>query len=285
MKNFKVNFNKTLDKKELKKILSWFISNFGSLRTQKLIDKLKKIGFDTSTKTGISLGIEDLKIPPLKKNILINTEKENKKFLLKSEKGEINKLKRTEKINQNWNIANEILKNEVLNHFRQTDLISPLYMMTLSGARGNISQIKQLVGMRGLMSDSQGEIINLVIKNNFREGLNSIEYFISCYGARKGLVDTALKTANSGYLTRRLIYSSQNQIIKKQTCNTKENKLIVNYKKNKKDYQNIIEKLIGRVISKNILEEGTNKILVSYGQDICNVRLELFNQKFLKMFY
>lgn len=273
MKNIKLNYNKTLDKKELKNLLKWFISNFGSLRSQKLIDKLKELGFKVATETGISLGIEDLKIPPIKKNILENTEKEIKASLIKLEKGKINILKRTEKINQAWNVANEILKNEVINHFRQTDLISPLYMMTLSGARGNISQIKQLIGMRGLMSDSQGEIISLAIKNNFREGLNSIEYFISCYGARKGLVDTALKTANSGYLTRRLIYSSQNQIIKKYTCNTKQNKMVINLKKNKKDYKNTMENLIGRVIAKDIVEEKTKKILISYGQDICNVRL------------
>lgn len=272
MKNIKLNYNKTLDKKELKNLLKWFISNFGSLRSQKLIDKLKELGFKVATETGISLGIEDLKIPPIKKNILENTEKEIKASLIKLEKGKINILKRTEKINQAWNVANEILKNEVINHFRQTDLISPLYMMTLSGARGNISQIKQLIGMRGLMSDSQGEIISLAIKNNFREGLNSIEYFISCYGARKGLVDTALKTANSGYLTRRLIYSSQNQIIKKYTCNTKQNKMVINLKKNKKDYKNTMENLIGRVIAKDIVEEKTKKILISYGQDICNVR-------------
>ena len=275
MKKLKLNFNKRIDKNELKKLLSWFISNFGSLRTQKLVDKLKILGFEHSTKTGISLSIEDLKVPPTKINILKNTEKEISITYKKMEKGEINIIKSTEKINQSWNIANEILKNEVITHFKQTDILNPLYMMTLSGARGNISQIKQLVGMRGLMSGSQGEIINLAIKTNFREGLNVIEYFISCYGARKGLIDTALKTANSGYLTRRLIYSSQNQIIKKSDCFSKYNKLILIIKNSKKNYKITIDKILGRVIAKDIIQN--NKKIIGYGQDICNVRIRTMN--------
>jgi DNA-directed RNA polymerase subunit beta' len=273
MKKLKLNFNKRIDKSELKKLLSWFITNFGSLRTQKLVDELKTLGFYHSTKTGISLGLEDLKIPPTKNTILKNTAKEINIIHKKMEKGQINLLKSTEKINQSWNTANEILKNEVINNFKQTDILNPLYMMTLSGARGNISQIKQLVGMRGLMSGSQGEIINLAIKTNFREGLNVIEYFISCYGARKGLIDTALKTANSGYLTRRLVYSSQNQIIKKSDCFTKKNKLILVVKNTKKNYKITIEKILGRVIAKDIIED--NKKIIGYGQDICNVRTKI----------
>jgi DNA-directed RNA polymerase subunit beta' len=144
--------------------------------------------------------------------------------------------------------------------------------MTISGARGNISQIKQLVGMRGLMSDSKGEIINLPIINNFKEGLNIIEYFISCYGARKGLVDTALKTANSGYLTRKLIYSSQNQIINKQNCKTSYKKLINLKQNNKKDYNKNKELLLGKVIAKELINPYNNEIIVYKNQDICNVR-------------
>jgi len=274
MKVMRFYFNNTINKNQLKEILNWFIKNYGSLRTQKLLDKLKEIGFQSATQTGISLSIEDLKIPKAKENIIKNTEQEVKKILNYYEIGELNIIAKTERLNKIWNTTNELIKNEVLINFRQSNLLNPLYMMTFSGARGNISQIKQLVGMRGLMSDSKGEIIELPIKNNFREGLNSIEYFISCYGARKGLIDTALKTANSGYLTRRLIYASQNQIIKKPDCYTKYSDVIFIDKSNKENFNNTIESLIGRVTARDIFESENNKLIVSSGQDICNVRFE-----------
>ena len=259
-KKTRIFFNNTVNKNQLKEILNWFIKNFGSLRTQKVLDKLKQIGFQQATQTGISLNIEDLKIPLTKKNIILNTEKQAKEITNHYEKGKLNTVKKTEKLNKIWNTANELLKNEVLMNFRQTNLLNPLYMMTFSGARGNISQIKQLVGMRGLMSDSKGEIIDLPIKSNFKEGLNSIEYFISCYGARKGLIDTALKTANSGYLTRRLIYASQSQIINKPNCNTKYCEMILINNKTKENYTRTIENLIGRVLAKEIKEKQTLKL-------------------------
>nr|YP_009503401.1 RNA polymerase beta'' subunit [Euglena clara]AXA45457.1 RNA polymerase beta'' subunit [Euglena clara] len=268
------NFNKTFNKNELKNIISWFLTNYGSLRTTKLIDKLKKIGFKNATTAGISIGIEDLRIPKTKEILLRNSAKILYKNDRRYEQGKTNIISHFEKISLIWNTTNELLKDEILINFRQTDLLNPLYMMTLSGARGNISQIKQLVGMRGLMSDSQGEIINLPIKNNFKEGLNIIEYFISCYGARKGLIDTALKTANSGYLTRRLIYVTQGEIVKKPNCFTKHSNLILIKKNNKKEYKKIKEKLLGRVLAKTIIEKKSGKILVSYGQDICNYTLK-----------
>lgn len=270
MQKIKLIFNKNIDKNEIKFLIKWYITNFGSLRTQKLIDKLKSLGFKYSTKFGISLSTEDLKIPSLKKNIFKTTQTSLNKIDLNYEKGKINYLKKTEKMNQIWNNANNVLKNEITLNYKQTDLLNSLYMMILSGARGNISQIKQLIGIRGLMSDSKGEIINLPIASNFKEGLNIIEYFISCYGARKGLVDTALKTANSGYLTRKLVYTSQNQIINKQNCNTNFKKLIIINKKNKRAYIKTKELLIGQVIAKEII---INNIIINKGQDICNVRL------------
>lgn len=274
MKRSNLVINKNIDKNEIKSLINWYIVNYGSLRSQKLTDKLKILGLKYSTDTGISLNIRDLKIPPTKREIFINTKKNIREINLTYEQGIINFSKKTEKINQLWNNTNELVKNEIILHYRQTNLLNPLYMMILSGARGNIAQIKQLIGMRGLMSDSQGEIINLPITSNFKEGLSTIEYFISCYGARKGLVDTALKTANSGYLTRRLIYTSQNQIINHQDCQTKFKKLIGIKKNNKKNYQLSKENIIGNVIAKEIVDKTTNKIIIDKGQDICNVRFE-----------
>lgn len=269
-----IKLNKTITKNEIKNLIEWFIANFGGLRTQKLLDKLKELGFKIATKTGISIGINDLRVPSSKKNLITNAEKDVCKLNRMKNLGEITIVEYTEKTNQIWANANELLKNEIIENFKQTDLINPIYIMTLSGARGNISQIKQLVGMRGLMSDSQGEIISLPIKSNLKEGLNVVEYFISCYGARKGIVDTALKTANSGYLTRRLIYASQNQIIKKTDCKTNKCKLMLSHINSKKIYKKYIEDLVGRVTAKDILNEKGEKI-VSYGQDICNVRFLL----------
>jgi DNA-directed RNA polymerase beta' subunit len=262
--------NRTFDKNEVKKFITWFLNNYGTLRTIKLLDKLKTIGFENSSYSGISLGIEDLKIPKIKEKLIKNTEKKLRKNEERFKKGDINIIEKVDSITKSWNITNELLKKEVIINFRQTDLVNPLYIMTFSGARGNISQIRQVVGMRGLMSDSQGEIINLPIKSNFKEGLRTTEYFISCYGARKGLVDTALKTANAGYLTRRLIYVAQNQIIRQPNCKTNQGILIHIEKKSKSFYKMTKENLIGRVLSKEIRNPENNKVLASTGQDICN---------------
>nr|AMD08027.1 RNA polymerase beta'' subunit [Euglena mutabilis] len=265
-----ININKNQTKNELKNLINWFTQNYGSLRTTKLVDSLKKLGFKYSTQAGISLGIEDLNIPKIKKELLTQSENKLGKMDFFSNQGYLNNILYMEKVVQTWDQTNEKLREEIINNFRQTSLINPLYMMTLSGARGNISQIKQLVGMRGLISDSQGEIMELPIKNNFREGLNIVEYFISCYGARKGLVDTALKTANSGYLTRRLIYTSQAVIIKQPNCRTKYKNLILGLKNNKKNYKNSKENLLGRILARDIKNDKNQTIIASEGQDICN---------------
>lgn len=268
-KNIQININKNQTKNELKNLINWFTQNYGSIRTTKLIDSLKKLGFKYSTQAGISLGIEDLLIPKIKTELLKDSENKLEIMESNSNKGYLNDIVYMEKVVQIWDQTNEKLREEIINNFRQTNLLNPLYMMTLSGARGNISQIKQLIGMRGLISDSQGEIIDLPIKNNFKEGLNIIEYFISCYGARKGLVDTALKTANSGYLTRRLIYTSQSIIIKQPNCKTLYKNLILGLKNSKKNYRNSKNNLIGRVLARDI-KNLENKIIASENQDICN---------------
>lgn len=270
MKKREISCNKTFNKNEIKKLIYWFLTNYGSIRTTKLLDELKFLGFNYATTAGISLGIEDLKIPTIKTKLIKNTEKSMEKTETKLETGKIDILKKLEKITESWNNTNEVLKNELITNFRQTDLLNPVYMMTFSGARGNISQIKQLVGMRGLMSDSKGEIINLPIKSNLKEGLKITEYFISCYGARKGLIDTALKTANSGYLTRRLIYVAQSQTIKQPNCKTNKGILIMNLKTDKNAYNKTRKSIIGRVLAKNINKNETNKLIASAGQDICN---------------
>lgn len=262
--------NKTFNKGEIKNLIQWFLINYGSIRTCKFVDELKILGFKHATKAGISLGIEDLKIPEHKEKLFEDTEKTINETQKELRNGNITLLNNTEKVRKSWNITNEITKDEIINNFKQKDLLNPIYMMTFSGARGNISQIRQIVGMRGLISDLKGDATDLPIKSCLKEGLNIIEYFISCYGSRKGLIDTALKTANSGYLTRKLIYASQNQIIKKPKCKSKRGIMILLNKKNKRFYNLSKEKMIGRVVAKNVKDPQTGKLLVSEGQDICD---------------
>lgn len=265
----KIIFNQKFDKKKIRNLINWFLNNYGSIKICNLLTTIKDVGFEYATKSGISLGPEDLIIPDIKKKLINNTEKSLLKIKLKLKQGKINKLQYNQKLIQTWNITNETIKKEIIRNFKQIDLLNPVYMMIFSGARGNISQIKQLVGMRGLMSDSKGEIINVPIKHNLKEGLTINEYFISCYGARKGIIDTALKTANSGYLTRKLIYASQNISINQPNCNTKKVTLVKILNSNKKNYLTTKEKILGRIINEDVLGKEKNKI-ISKGQDICN---------------
>lgn len=267
MKKF-IICNKNFDKRRLKDLIEWFLENYGNIKTCQLIEKLKTIGFNYSTKSGISLGLEDLKIPKEKKFLIQKYNKQIKNKRKNLKKGKLNKPDYIKNNIKNFIYSNELLRKKLIRSLKETNIMNPVYMMIISGARGNILQIKQLIGMRGLMSDSKGEIINIPIKTNLKEGLKKEEYFISCYGARKGVIDTALKTANSGYLTRRLIYASQNIFIKQSDCKTKRGKIIKLKNFDRKRYQESREQILGRILNENISNE--NKILISKGQDICN---------------
>nr|YP_009512134.1 RNA polymerase beta subunit [Euglena hiemalis]AXI98005.1 RNA polymerase beta subunit [Euglena hiemalis] len=266
-----ISFNKVFDKSEIRNLISWFLNNYGSIRTKKFLDRIKEFGLLYATTTGLSLGLDDLKIPPSKLNLVKISEDSLARTERKYRNGLISLSNCLQKENDTWNIINQTLKNDGILNLRQSDYLNSLYAMTLSGARGSIAQVKQLIAMRGLVSDSQGNLITFPIKSNFKEGLNIVEYFVSCYGARKGLIDTALKTANAGYLTRRLIYTVQGLIIKKPNCFTTQTNLIILEKQTKQDFKLLKSKLIGRVVSETIKNENTGEILISNGQDICNV--------------
>jgi DNA-directed RNA polymerase subunit beta' len=183
----------TLTKKLLELIIHETFSKFGSISCSSLLDSLKLLGFSYATSAGISITIEDLKTPDSKKKFIEQTNFEIKKISKEWEEGNISDVERFQTILDNWNIATESLKNRIIDYYQQYDPTNNLYIMAFSGARGNMSQVRQLVGLRGLMSDQEGKIIDLPIQRNFREGLSSIDYVISSYGARKGIVDTALK--------------------------------------------------------------------------------------------
>lgn len=212
----------TITKNILEKIVHKTFSNFGFLSSSSLLDSLKLLGFYYATNAGISISIEDLITPEIKNDFIEIANEEIDSVSQSWEKGLLSDGERFQTIIDSWNGATESLKNRIVDYYQQFDPANNLYLMAFSGARGNMAQVRQLVGMRGLMSDQEGKIIDLPIQRNFREGLSSIDYIISSYGARKGIVDTALKTADSGYLTRRLIYLSQDLVIREVDCKTKK---------------------------------------------------------------
>jgi len=176
----------TLTKKTLENIVHQTFSTFGSVSSSSLLDSLKFLGFYYATNAGISINIEDLKTPNLKKEFLKTAVNEMSLVSDQWQQGLVSDTERFQSIIDSWNIATESLKNRIIDYYQNFDPANNLYIMAFSGARGNMSQVRQLVGMRGLMSDQDGKIIDLPIRTNFREGLSSIDYIISSYGARKG---------------------------------------------------------------------------------------------------
>jgi DNA-directed RNA polymerase subunit beta' len=260
--------NKVIDKKELKKLMAWAFSNYGTGRASYMADKLKDLGFHYATQAGLSLSVEDLRVPPTKRELLQRTNEEIKLTEQQYQRGEITTIERFQKVIDTWNTASEELKDEVVKYFRETDPLNPIYIMAFSGARGNISQVRQLVGMRGLMANPQGQIIDLPIKSNFREGLTVTEYLISSYGARKGLVDTALRTADSGYLTRRLVDVAQDIIIREIDCGTHNGIVLKDMVDNNQVLIPLQNRLLGRVLFETLYSPDDANIIAHINQDL-----------------
>ena len=212
--------NRVVDKKGLKQLVAWAYKHHGTAATSAMADQLKDLGFKYATQAAVSISVDDLKVPEAKQDLLGEAEE----LITATEEsyrlGVITEVERHTKVIDTWTETNERLVDAVKKNFNQNDPLNSVWMMANSGARGNMSQVRQLVGMRGLMANPQGEIIDLPIRTNFREGLTVTEYVISSYGARKGLVDTALRTADSGYLTRRLVDVAQDVIVREDDCGT-----------------------------------------------------------------
>nr|QCI05320.1 RNA polymerase b'-subunit [Compsothamnion thuyoides] len=267
-------FNKIIDKSQLKKLITWAFRNYGIARASNMVDKLKNLGFYYATKAGISLSLEDLRIPPSKQFLLNRTMDSIQQTENRYKRGEITAVERFQKVIDTWNYSSEDLKKQVIQYFKNTDPLNSIYMMAFSGARANISQVRQLVGMRGLMSDPQGQIIDLPIANNFREGLTITDYFISSYGARKGLVDTALRTADSGYLTRRLVDVAQDVIIREYNCQTSKGIVISNMIDNQKVLISLRQVLLGRVLAEDVVNYKSDEVIAKANQSIDPILLE-----------
>ena len=271
--------NTLISKKQLKQLLAWSFTRYNSMQACSLADELKYLGFKYASQAGISISIEDLRVPFIKNQMLESAHNE----ILNAEKiclkGKITDVERFQKIIDTWSITSESLKDEVVAYFKNYDPLNSVYIMAFSGARGNLSQVRQLVGMRGLMSDPSGEILKLPIKKNFREGLTITDYLMSGYGARKGIVDTALKTANSGYLTRRLIDVSQDIIIREKDCQTTYSCLIFNLETKTQTIKAIYDQILGRLLSKTIYDPDTNVLIAKADTQITPNLIRTFKQK------
>lgn len=284
MKNYTYQ-NSLIGKKHLRQLLAWSFTNYDSMQACLLADELKYLGFKYASQSGISISIEDLKIPFVKNLMLERANQE----ILNSEKlylkGKITDVERFQKIIDTWSLTSESLKEQVIYYFKTYDPLNSVYIMAFSGARGNLSQVRQLVGMRGLMSDPNGEIMNLPIKKNFREGLTITDYLMSGYGARKGIVDTALKTANSGYLTRRLIDVGQDILIREKDCGTIHSFLLSTSNNTSQNNNLIYDKILGRVLSKSIFDKKTGKLIAQADVQITPKLIKKFKEKQISEFY
>ena len=270
MKNY-IYQNSLIGKKQLRQLLAWSFTNYDSMQACSLADELKYLGFQYASQAGISISIEDLKIPFVKTLMLEKANQEIRNAEKVYLKGKITDVERFQKIIDTWSLTSESLKDQIIYFFKNYDPLNSVYIMAFSGARGNLSQVRQLVGMRGLMSDPSGQIMNLPIKKNFREGLTITDYLMSGYGARKGIVDTALKTANSGYLTRRLIDVAQDILIREKDCLTDHSFLFSISDSNSNELET---KLLGRILSKPIFDSKRNSIIAPKNTQITPALLE-----------
>ncbi len=284
MKNY-IYQNILIGKKQLRHLLAWSFSSYDSMQACNLADQLKSLGFKYASRAGISISIEDLKIPFVK-NLML--EKANQDIINSEKiylKGKITNVERFQKIIDTWSLTSESLKKQVIYYFTNYDPLNSVYIMAFSGARGNLSQVRQLIGMRGLMSDPSGQIMNLPIKKNFREGLTITDYLISSYGARKGIVDTALKTANSGYLTRRLIDVGQDILIRENDCLTNHSVFLEINPANLKEAELTYNKILGRILSKSVIDKKTKQVIANKNVQITSKLLNNFKTYNIKNFY
>ncbi|MDD4561873.1 MAG: DNA-directed RNA polymerase subunit beta' [Syntrophomonadaceae bacterium] len=258
-------FNQVIDKKKLGDLVYECYRLEGNARTAEMLDGIKRLGFQYSTQAGISVGVTDFETPVAKAAILGEADKAVDAIQQDYLVGLITDNERHAQVVEIWNQATDDV-TEALKESLSED--NPVYMMAISGARGNFQQIRQLAGMRGLMADPSGKIIDLPIKANFREGLTVLEYFISTHGARKGLADTALRTADSGYLTRRLVDVSQDVIVREDDCESVEGIWLERIMEGSQLIEPLHQRIIGRVSVDTILHPETGEVLVEENEMI-----------------
>lgn len=255
--------NEVIDKKKLGVLVDKLYRRTGASETAKTLDKIMRLGFQYSTRSGTTVSIEDVSVPAGKHEKVRQAEAEVDQIENQFRRGLLTAEERYQRVCDVWTRTKEAVTKEMLEKF---DHFNPVYMMAISGARGNESQISQLAGMRGLVADPTGKTFEIPIKANFREGLSVLEYFISSHGTRKGLADTALRTADSGYLTRRLVDVAQDVIVREHDCGTTEGIEVGAIKEVSGEHEVVIESLweriAGRVALERIVHPETGEVLV-----------------------
>ncbi len=257
--------NEVAGKKTLANIVAKTYRVGGYAATAALLDGIKTLGFKYSTKAGITVGLSDIEVPKEKKRILAEADATVAKIEQQYRRGLITDEERYGLVIDTWTKATDAVTKALMDTL---DRFNPVYMMATSGARGNIQQLRQLAGMRGLMADPSGRTIELPIKANFREGLTVLEYFISSHGARKGLADTALRTADSGYLTRRLVDVSQDVIVRDEDCGTATGITVEDVKDGPEVIEKLEERIVGRYLLEPIVDPETGEILATPDAEI-----------------
>ncbi len=260
-------WNRKMKKKDIGILIDYIYKEAGTFETAELLDELKKLGFKYSTEAGVSISIDDIIMSDKKEEHINSAKKRVRDIQQQFSGGLLTEQERYNKIVDIWTDTNNVLASEMMKLIQNDkDGFNSIYMMADSGARGSAAQIRQLAGMRGLMAKPDGSIIETPIISNFREGLNVLEYFISTHGARKGLADTALKTANAGYLTRKLVDVSQNVKVTEDDCGTHEGVEITDIAVNGELVESIDERIVGRVLAENIIDPITNEIVFAEGK-------------------
>ncbi len=259
-KQFDLEIGFLVKKKQLGDIIERCIRKHGTTKTSEVLDSIKALGFKYSTKAAITVAVCDAVVPPAKKDILANADKLVDKVDKQYKRGLISREGKSKKFIEIWTKATEDVTAALQENL---DKYNPIYMMSDSGARGSIAQIRQLAGMRGLIANTSGATIEMPIRANYREGLNILEYFISSRGARKGLTDTALRTADSGYLTRRLVDVSQDVIITEDDCGTHEGIEVFEIKNGNEMIEPFAERLVGRFLVEDLKNPKTGEVIMS----------------------
>ncbi len=269
--------NRLVKKKEIGEIIDIIYRHCGQKETVMFVDRLMSLGFQNACKAGISFGKDDLIVPDAKQELVSETEKQVKEFEQQYQNGLITKGEKYNKVIDIWAACTDKVADEMMKNISKTEngYINSVYMMAHSGARGSAAQMRQVAGMRGLMAKPSGEIIEQPIISNFKEGLTVLEYFNSTHGARKGLADTALKTANSGYLTRRLVDVAQDVVVTEQDCGTERGIIVRPVVDGGNVIVSIGERILGRTIQEDVIHPETGEVLLKKGKLITEDDVEI----------
>ena len=259
-KAFDLEIDFLVMKKNLGKIIAKCINTHGLSESAEVLDYIKSIGYKYSTKAAITVSVADVSVPPAKKEILTDADKKVENILKSYSRGLLTEEDRYNEVIKVWEKATDDVTEAMKNNF---DELNPIYMMAQSGARGNMNQLRQIAGMRGLMANTSGKAVEIPVKSCFREGLDTLEYFVSSHGARKGLTDTALRTADSGYLTRRLVDVSQDIVIRQEDCGTKDGIYVEDIKDGNQILEKLEERLVGRFVIDEVKDPKTGEVLAT----------------------